>query len=260
VTVTFSDGGKGGSFSNPTVVTDPSGSASTTYTLPKKSATYTITATVPGYGKAVFTETAQPGAPAVLARFSGNSQTAAVTTTLPNPLVAVVKDAYGNPVPGVTVSFSDNGAGGSFSANSVVSISTGRVSVSYTASTKAGTVTITATVPGIPVLKFSEKIVAGPATSVSVVSGNNQTAPPLTQLTQALVVSVKDQYGNNVSGAAVDFSDGGSGGSFSGNPVNTIANGTASVSYTTPASPGTVNVNGTVAGVATPAVFTVTVH
>jgi hypothetical protein len=260
VTLTFSDGGKGGTFSNPTAVTDSTGSASTTYTLPSKSGSYNLTATATGYGKGIFTETAQPGPATVLARLSGNAQTATVTTNLPNPLVAVTKDAFGNVVPGVSVSFTDNGAGGSFSANPVVTNSKGQVSVRYTASTKAGTVTITATSAGLPALKYSEKIIAGPPANISVASGNNQVTSPLTQLTQPLVVSVKDQYGNAVSGAAVSFDDAGAGGTFSANPVSTVANGTASVGYTTPSNSGTVTVTGTVSGVATAATFTVTVQ
>jgi hypothetical protein len=58
----------------------------------------------------------------------------------------------------------------------------------------------------------------------------------------------------------VDFSDAGAGGTFSANPVTTLTNGTAAVSYTTSSSSGTVTVSATVNGVATPALFTVTVQ
>jgi Bacterial Ig-like domain (group 1)/Invasin, domain 3 len=260
VTVTFSDGGKGGTFSNPTAVTDSTGKASTTYTFSLKAATYTLTATATGYGKGSFTETAAPGTATSLARVSGNQQTATVTTTLANLIVAVAKDANGNVVPGVSVIFTDNGAGGTFSSNPVVTNSKGQASVSYMASTKSGKVTITASAVGVPNLTFTETIVAGPATSIAVVSGNNQSAVPSTLLTNPLVVSVKDQYGNPVSGASVTFDDAGAGGSFSANPVNTLANGTASASYTTPANSGTVTVTAMISGVAGSATFTVTVQ
>jgi hypothetical protein len=177
-----------------------------------------------------------------------------------NPLVAVVKDQYGNGVPGVSVNFVDNGAGGTFSTNPVTTNSKGQASVSYTASTKAGTVAITATVTGLSALKFTETITAGPAASITVVSGNNQIASPSTQLSQPLAVSVKDQYSNPVSGVVVNFSDGGTGGVFSVNPATTAATGTASVTYTTPSNSGTITVNATVSGVGNPATFTVTVQ
>lgn len=75
----------------------------------------------------------------------------------------------------------------------------------------------------------------------------------------ALTVFVTDQYGNPVSGNSVTFVDGGAGGTFSNsNPVITGANGMASQFYTLPSSPGTVTINATAAGVASPAVFTET--
>lgn len=59
--VTFDDGGAGGSFSNPNpVVTDSKGSATQFYTLPSSPGTVTITATAAGVSNpAVFTETGQ---------------------------------------------------------------------------------------------------------------------------------------------------------------------------------------------------------
>jgi acyl-coenzyme A thioesterase PaaI-like protein len=63
--------------------------------------------------------------------------------------VVKVTDQYGNVVPGVSVTFADGGAGGSFSANPVVTGSTGTASVNYTTPAKAGTVTVKATVSGV---------------------------------------------------------------------------------------------------------------
>jgi hypothetical protein len=58
VTVNYSDGGSGGTFSNPSPVTNSEGVASTTYTLPPNAGTYKITATNTGFSTAHFTETA----------------------------------------------------------------------------------------------------------------------------------------------------------------------------------------------------------
>jgi hypothetical protein len=70
---------------------------------------------------------------------------------------------------------------------------------------------------------------------------------------------VTDQFGNVITGASVSFSDGGAGGSFSANPIATTTAGTATVKYTTPAAAGTVTISATVAGISSPASFTVTV-
>jgi len=242
ITVTFSDGGKGGTFSNPSAITDATGSASTTYTFSKTARTVTITATNPGAAPTAFTETGTPGLPARLLIISGNKQTAQVNGNLPAPVVAKVSDAFNNGVAGVSVAFSDGLAGGSFSASPVVSDRLGRVSTIYTTSTKAGIMSITATAAGLSHLKFSEIATPGPAAFINVIAGNNQTGPPATVLPQSLVVQITDQFGNPVPNAAVDFDDVGAGGSFSQSLLSADANGEASSFYTTPPVTGLVNI------------------
>jgi protocatechuate 3,4-dioxygenase beta subunit len=120
-------------------------------------------------------------------------------------------------------------------------------------------VTVTGSSAGLKNVSFIEYSVAGSAANVAVTGGNNQTAPRGTQLPQALTVEVTDQYGNPVSGNSVTFSDGGAGGTFSNaNPVATNSSGIASQLYTLPASPGTVTIAATAAGVSASAVFTET--
>jgi hypothetical protein len=262
VTVTFSDGGKGGTFNPATAVTDSSGSASTSYTLPAKVGSYTLTASATGYPAGLFTETALPATAKTLATWSGNNQSAPVTTTLPNPLVLKVKDSFGNGVAGIQVSYTDSGSGGSFSPNPVTTNSTGLASVTYTTSKTAGALhgKILASVPGLTSLIFFETVTPGPAANIAATSGSGQSTPPLTQLAQPLVAKVTDQYGNVVSGVAVTFSDGGAGGTFSTNPVSTSSTGLASVTYTTSVNAGTLNIQAAASGVSTPAVFSETVQ
>jgi len=49
--------------------------------------------------------------PSSLTSVSGSGQTAASSTTLPNPLIVVVKNNLGNPMPGVNVTWTVNGGG-----------------------------------------------------------------------------------------------------------------------------------------------------
>ena len=58
VTISFSDGGSGGSFSNPSPITNSQGYAATTYTLPAQAGVYKLTATQAAFTTARFTETA----------------------------------------------------------------------------------------------------------------------------------------------------------------------------------------------------------
>jgi hypothetical protein len=251
VTVTFTDGGKGGTFGTPNPVTDSSGSASTTYRFNNVARTITITASNPVVKATMFTETASPGPPKWVVILSGAKQSAQVTTSLPAPIVTKTSDQYSNGIPGTTVTYTDGGAGGSFSPPSVITDSLGRASTVYTTSTKAGALTITATVAGLNPLKISETAAPGPVSAIGVVGGNNQTGPVSSLLPQALVVKVTDKYSNPVPAALVSYSDGGAGGSFSANPVSTDNNGQAGSSYTTPPTSGTVRITASVGSVAT---------
>jgi protocatechuate 3,4-dioxygenase beta subunit len=160
ITVTFSDGGKGGTFSNPSVVTDSNGFASTTYTLPKRALSYTITASSTGVSSATFEETAIPGNPFKLGLVSGAKQTAPVSTALPAPIVVTVLDANGNAIAGLNVTFSDGGAGGTFSANPVATAATGRATVTYTNPPNPGIINLTVSAPGLTTLKLTETATA----------------------------------------------------------------------------------------------------
>ena len=260
VTVTFSDGRKGGVFGSPTGVTNSQGYVSTTYTLPTKVGQYTVTASAPSFASATLVENALPGAPAVLLNLSGKAQTAAVGTRFLAPLVVKVRDSYGNGVPKVSVTFSDGAAGGKFSANPVITNSMGQASVLYTAGTKSGSVRIQASVANLPSVFFAESVTAGPAAAIGVVSGSGQSAPVSSTLPQPLVAQVRDSYGNPVSGASVQFSDGGKGGMFAASPLLTDATGKTAASYTTPPTTGAVTIQATVAGVSGAAVFSVSVN
>ena len=79
---------------------------------------------------------------------SGNNQTAAPHTPLA-PIVLKVLDAQGYPVPGITVHFTDNGAGGSFAATSIITNSTGTATAQYTTGANTGKVIITSSTTGL---------------------------------------------------------------------------------------------------------------
>jgi len=256
VTVTFSDGGKKGVFSNPTAVTDSNGQASTNYTLPNLPQTLTITGSSPGYASAIFTEQDNVGPVATLTVVSGGKQTGTVGTTLPLPIVIKAKDAVGNAVPNVSITFSDT-FGGSYSPNPAITGSNGQGSTTCTLPIVAKTFSVTATVGSISV-KVTEQSLAGPPTMVNIIQGNNQMAHVHNRLGKNLIVSVTDKYGNGISGLTVNFTDNSAGGTFSNpNPVTTTT-GQASTSYTTPNVTGVVTINATYSTLP-PAVFTETV-
>jgi len=155
VPVTCNDGGVGGVFTPSKLqTTTATGILTYTYQLPSTPRAVTITCSAKGYVSAVFNETAAVGPPARLTISSGNAQTAEPNTPLAAPLVVKVFDAHGFGVTGVTVTFTDNGAGGTFVSNSVVTTSGGTATAQYTTGSKAGTVIITASSTGLTSVKL----------------------------------------------------------------------------------------------------------
>ena len=150
ISVTCKDGGVGGVFTpSATQTTNATGTVTYSYQLPARARAVAITCSSPGYTSALFSETSTVGAPVRMSTVSGNNQTASPNAPLPAPLVVKVVNATGFGVPGVTVSFTDNGAGGTFVATSVVTGSNGNASAQYTTGPNAGKATITASTAGV---------------------------------------------------------------------------------------------------------------
>jgi hypothetical protein len=259
-TVTFSDGGKGGSFNPPSAVTNSNGNVSTVYTLSKTSGTYTLTisGTLSGvtFGNGTATAIAVPDPALQIIYWAGQKQTGAAGSALAHPIVDKVVDKYSNGVPGVTINFSAND-GAILSQTSAVTNSSGLASTTLQLPTTVGTVTVTLTSPGIKGTFLLEYSVAGPPANIAITAGNGQSALPGTQLS-ALTVLVTDQYNNPISGNSVAFSDLGAGGTFATNPVVTGTNGQATALYTLPPSAGTITIDASATGITAPAVFTET--
>lgn len=257
VTITFKASPTGGTFSNPSAVTNSAGIASTTFTLPNKPGAITITASSPSTTTTYFAETANAGPATSLTVVSGTKQKGTVGTTLPAPIVVSVKDPHGNAVSGISVNFTTGTFGGAFSPATALTNSLGQASSYYTLPTKASMLTLSANIPGYSV-NISEQSVAGSPASLNLVSGNNQSALPNTLLPKPLVVSAKDLYGNVISGVAVGFTDNNAGGTLSSKTVVTSVNGQASVTYITSSTPGTVTITASISAL-TPVNFTETV-
>ena len=99
--------------------------------------------------------TPEPPAPASIAATAGGNQSAQVNTAFNTALQATVKDAVGNPVPGVTVTFAapGSGASGKFGAAASAAATTNAQGVAtapaFTANGTAGSYLATAGVSGV---------------------------------------------------------------------------------------------------------------
>lgn len=117
--------------------------------------TFTVHA-VAGTVTTSFTMTVTVGAPAKIVVSGGTPQSTAAGSPFPTALTATVKDPYGNPVPGVGVTWSAPAAGasatfpGGGTTTSTVTASNGvATAFPVTADATTGSYTVTASVPGL---------------------------------------------------------------------------------------------------------------
>ena len=166
VTVTFAAPATGasGSFAGGilTAITDATGIAtSALYSANTVAGSYNISATVAGLTPINFNLTNTPDVPVAsgLSIFAGGNQTTIVNTAFSDLLKVLVRDKFGNNIPGVTVTFAApaSGASGTFAGGVLTAITdaTGiATSPVFTANTIAGGYNVTATVATLTPLNF----------------------------------------------------------------------------------------------------------
>lgn len=145
------------------------------------------------------TITVTPGAPAGITMQSGDGQRDTVRATLPTPYAVKVTDAGGNPVPGVPVSWTVTGGGGSIAPAGATTDGNGIASATHTLGPAAGPQTADASSPGIGTVRFTSTAdpgVAHPSRSTATVA--NGTVNTATTNT----IEVRDQFGNPTAGGS----------------------------------------------------------
>ena len=138
VLVRFAAAPGNGSIDPVTQTTGPSGRARATWVLPRSVGSYSVTATAAGLDSLVFSAVAVPALPAVLTLVSGDSQTAATTTPVDGAIVVQVRDGYGNPVSGATVTFEAATGAGAAEPTAARTDSTGRAHAIWTLGSQPG--------------------------------------------------------------------------------------------------------------------------
>ena len=195
---------------------------------------------------------------------AGDSQSAAAGTAVAIPPAVIVKDASGNPVAGVSVTFAVASGDGSVDPTTpLVTGADGSAAVgSWTLGPIAGANTLTATAPGLagsPVT-FTASATVGAAASITKRSGDNLTAQAGMTLGTPHEVLVTDANGNPVSGVRVDWAAASGGGSVSPTSSSTDGNGHATTTRTLGVTPGTqtTTATATLSGTPTTVTFTIT--
>src|SRR5918994_5043321 len=254
VLFSFAGGAAAGVPTPESATTNGDGQASTTLALGNVAGTHKGTAQVQSTPamSAEFTLIALPADANGIRIVSGDPQSATVNSALPEPLVVLVTDANDNPIPNVPIQWTAEG-GGTVSAESNVTDGNGQASVTRTLGPTAGTQTTRADagpIAGSPAI-FTHTAMAGGAAGITKVSGDNQSGAPGTELALPLIVEVRDEQGNPISGRAVAWVVGTGGGSVSAQTTPTNAEGRATTNWTLGPAIGANSVNAVVSGVGT---------
>ncbi|HEY0930478.1 MAG TPA: hypothetical protein VGE27_11215 [Gemmatimonas sp.] len=238
------------------------------WTLGDDIGTNTLRATVQATGTitgnpVLFTATATPGTPVSITAVSGTNQTATVGTAVPVAPSVILRDNRGNPVSGITVTFSIASGNGTVQGATATTTSGGVATVGgWTLGGTAGQQSLVARAANLPDVVFTATATAGAASVVQAAStqnlGNVQVAT--NQSASALPsVRVTDASGNPIAGAQVTFALGNNNsGVISGEVQTTNASGVATLgSWTLPTTVGVASVVASVNGL-TGVTFTAT--
>ena len=191
---------------------------------------------------------------------TGDGQEAPAGSPLPVAPTIEVRDAEGNGVAGVSVTFAVTGGGGTVSPGTVATGANGRASpAAWTLGTAVGVNTLRASAAALPgvTVEFGAEAVAGPVDgSTSSISAAPTTVQ--TGVTTVVTVTARDAFGNPVPGAAVELSADG-GGNTIVQPPATGPDGTAAGSFRS-SDAGTRTISAVVGGVDLEQQATITVE
>lgn len=192
---------------------------------------------------------------------SGNQQTGSVGAALAEVLTVKVVDAGGQPVAGATVLWQVRDGGGTINPPASTSSVSGLVAVTWTLGTTLGANKAVAILQGNYVrdsVVFTATAGVGPASQLTLVSGNGQTGRVASALGQQLTVNVKDQFGYAVSGKTVTWVAANFSGTVVADRDTTDASGNASATWTLGTTAMVQSATASVTGVGAPLGFTAT--
>ena len=195
-------------------------------------------------------------APQALDKLSGDEQQGAAGVALAEPLVVEVRGKNGSPWAGAQVTFAVTAGSGTLSATTVTTDADGRASTTLTLGPQPGPNSVEATVDGLEPVTFTATGLAV-ARTLDKVSGDEQEDTAGAALAEPFVVEVRDQNGNPLAGATVNFAVTAGDGTLSATTATTDADGRAATTLTLGRTPGTNTVRATVAGLQ-PVTFTAT--
>jgi uncharacterized protein (TIGR03437 family) len=151
-----------------------------------------------------YTVTISVGAASTINTISGDNQAGLSGMTLPQPFVAQVTDAAGNPVPGAPLTWTVTSGSMALVNPPTATDANGNASVSGIPRSPGGTVITLQVTSGAASDSFTIYVI-DPAASITSVSGDGQSAPINTAFANPLVVQLTDASGNPAPYGTVTF-------------------------------------------------------
>lgn len=201
----------GGGAANPaSASTNQQGYVQTTWTLGTSTAVpqrLEVRAVSTGQLFGAFTASALPGSAAGMIKSAGDSQSVPRLTSVPIAPAVLVADQYGNPVPGVSVTFSVLTGGGSLIGSTPVTGASGVATVGgWTLGATVGAQTLRAAVANVSPVTFTATATIGAGARMVLHAGDNQNAPVHWNLAVPPAVRITDGAGNPIQGIQTTFS------------------------------------------------------
>ncbi|HEY4321281.1 MAG TPA: Ig-like domain-containing protein [Gemmatimonadales bacterium] len=179
--------------------------------------------------------------PSVLYVVSGANQQGVVGTILPTQVAVQVRDAGGNPVPGLTVAFAISSGGGTLNGDSVTTDASGEATLSQwiLGTTPGQNAVIASVVHTTLATTITATAVSGGGVTIQATGTQGFVGLVSSAVTNLPTVLVSDSYRNPVPGVVVTFHVTAGGGSIGDSVVTTGSNGTATLpSWTLGSTPG----------------------
>jgi adhesin/invasin len=182
---------------------------------------------------ATFRATARPGPAQSLTRTAGDAQQATLGSALAESLAVRVADAFGNPVPSVTVAWAPPLQNGAVNPVASQTNAQGIAKTAWTLGTRLDIPhVVTALVPSVPPATFSATAALPSDARVEKIGGDSQTGTLAGALTDSLRARLVLANGAPVGGALLRWRVTAGGGSLSADTTRTNADGRAAVRWT----------------------------
>jgi hypothetical protein len=163
VLVRFAVPSRSGSLAPLAQTTSPSGHAHTTWSLPTAAGAYQASARAAGLDSVTFHAIAVPAAPATLELVAGDSQVALAAAPVDSAVSVMVRDGYGNPVAGVSVTFQPGAESGAAAPSVTRSDSTGRAHTIWTLGDAGGLQALVVRVDSLRPIRVVARALGRPA-------------------------------------------------------------------------------------------------